>query len=357
MFFLNVMHKNLKQSGFSLVELSIIITILSIATLGFINFGTAPVNDNAEKINQTFNKMHEIDKAIRNYFAIYNRLPCPARNSLSMGTVNFDSEYISYTSVNGNECLSPNGAVPTKNLGLPNHYILDAWGRKFNYHVHQNLCGNNNFSVKNCTPSSYKNNSPALQIYSTATGTAIVTNAAYVLVGYGANGYASYSKAGTYVSASPNTYEQKNDASKTSASADFNNYYKGAMSSTFDDLIIYKTKNQLEATKYLPSNPALTMSECAANSYMLGNSNYSSVLSNARATMTATQNTDLGIIYNYGDEALLEMMWVLQDACYEIHGNNGTIPRSCSSSATNFNSTNACCPLSLSFNTANNYCW
>lgn len=124
--------------GFSLVELSIVVAIISVvATLGLeaaANF----VNRSANSASRE--RLKVVDEATAAFFKIYGRLPCPANKTLPPENANYGIEdctiaVISGTSVGGGVMA---GAVPFRTINLPVIYSLDGFSSKFNYAVTRN---------------------------------------------------------------------------------------------------------------------------------------------------------------------------------------------------------------------------
>ncbi len=132
--------------GFSLIELSVVIAILSVvATLGLeaaANF----INRSAG--TQTRERLKVVDEAIASYFKIYGRLPCPApigtalaNNATAFGiedcTINVWVVDTEYDVLYGGGLQA--GMVPIRTLNLPLSYATDGFGNKLNYVVTKNL--------------------------------------------------------------------------------------------------------------------------------------------------------------------------------------------------------------------------
>ena len=150
--------------------------------------------------------------------------------------ISYDDEYKVATTTNGLECLSqtanslPGGAVPTRALGLSFEHQFDGWGRKFMYQVSINLCGNRTSTATYCTPASfcivppplencastnYNNNNGNLSISKidvngNAVSNTTISDGAYVLLSYGANGSGAYTMSGSQKSISNNSNEIEN---------------------------------------------------------------------------------------------------------------------------------------------------
>lgn len=314
---------HLGQRGMSLLELSIIITVAAIIAVGYLSWTNPSAITDAEKALVTRDRMMVISKAIETFRIKNNRLPCPAMGQLNQNNVNnsmgigaiiptkddtdmtanplvlnrfdYDDEALSITASGGVDCPQPLGVVPTRALSLSNDMMLDGWGRKIVYHVNANFCGSDTASAQQltlgCTPRSYAilptdtaagapNNyavgyNVAKDLVVTAkdeAGVAIPTEgtlgagaaAAYVLLSHGADGYYGYMPSGTKMAVSTNPDEMENGNEDLT-------YIKRpiSISSTltdrYDDILIFRTKAQIDSTVIDVTTPLVSKAECAAN--------------------------------------------------------------------------------------------
>lgn len=154
------------QNGFSLVQMSITLTVITVMTAAVLPGGE--MNFNAQT-DLTMKRMVAIEHAIRGYrTANGGRLPCPASGALNITDNNFGREIGSlqtiasaalsnlcvgadYTPDNATASLATlaAGMVPVRTLNLPEEYALDGYGRRFTYVVDKratqgsDLLGNN----------------------------------------------------------------------------------------------------------------------------------------------------------------------------------------------------------------------
>lgn len=125
------------ESGFTLVEVAIVVLIFGIITANMISiFEKARVTRDFE---YTQSNLAAVEEAIRD-FALRNpthAYPCPAPNSLndidggSFGTANCGT-------CSGNICT---GSVPTRTLMIADSYMLDSYGNRLTYTVSRNMTG------------------------------------------------------------------------------------------------------------------------------------------------------------------------------------------------------------------------
>ncbi len=133
--------KNPARTGFSLVELSVVLAILSIVAVFGLEAAATFVSRTAGTISKE--RLATVDTAIVSFFRIYGRLPCPsARNLAPTAPSNYGLEDCSITvlpsvSTVGGRVMS--GAVPFRTLNLPMSASIDGFENKINYVVTKNL--------------------------------------------------------------------------------------------------------------------------------------------------------------------------------------------------------------------------
>lgn len=113
-----------KGKGFSLIELSIVVTILSIISVLGLEVATTFIN--ARAYDSTKEKLQALDKAVQNFYWVYGRLPCPA--DITRNTI--DSRH------GQEQCgIGIYGSVPYNTLHLPLSASIDSYGSKIVYFV------------------------------------------------------------------------------------------------------------------------------------------------------------------------------------------------------------------------------
>ncbi len=138
--------------GFSLMELSIVVTILSVIAAMGLEISANYVNRNAYTLTDT--TLANADTALRQFFQIYGRLPCPANRTLGPmdPSKNYGFEDCSAAlaipgtlrNLGGPPFGTPGGgvlagALPFRTLNLPMSASLDGFGDKINYFVTYNF--------------------------------------------------------------------------------------------------------------------------------------------------------------------------------------------------------------------------
>jgi type II secretory pathway pseudopilin PulG len=246
-----------KKSGFTLLELGLVLIVLSLLASGILTMATQSVR--IAKKNEIEMKMDAIYDAIINYRKAYGYIPCPADPRLADS-----NQYFGFQGTNPGNCTdgtpatnfqagntsSVKGDVPVRTLGLPDSYAYDPWGGRFIYAVQQIGTLSGGFSAVDINDTN-----PKMTIFDSATGTQITDQAFLVLLSLGPNGHgARQANAVIKYVGSTNTYEQEN-CSCTAAipnSWDDGNFYIGASTSSssdtlnnFDDIGRFYTKWQI----------------------------------------------------------------------------------------------------------------
>lgn len=201
------------NSGFTLVELAVVLLILGLLLGGLL----VPLSAQLEQqsIKETQRRLDEIREAIVGFALANGRLPCPAAGTAPSGTVSAGAE--SYNAGTGQCDIAGDGVVPWATLALPE---TDAWGRRFTYRVRQDwadqvnpaapatgdcsevaasasfaLCSEGNITVKDSSGPSGNN---------------VATNVPALIVSHGKNGYGAYLPNGTRLPSSGDSDEQEN---------------------------------------------------------------------------------------------------------------------------------------------------
>jgi len=281
-----------KNKGFTLLEVSIVLVLMSFVTIGGLVILTASVQKS--QTDATLAKIQTIETALLNFRLAQNRLPCPAQLSLASSSTSYALEAgattggtgtgecktgmtpaADFEATNGTSAIQANaiaaeGAIPTRALQLPDDYMFDAWGNHFRYVVDVGTTATNAFlslphsSLTPCGPITVND----------STGTARSAVATYAIVSHGVNGHGAYTRSGsTRNYGSTNTDEQTNCHCNSSATS---TGYPGTgftvptyvqklltLSSSsglnnFDDIVSYKERWQLQSVA--DSNPAAAVS-------------------------------------------------------------------------------------------------
>lgn len=256
----NILAKNQKKA-FSLTELAIVITIISVFIAGIISAAVGASNN--AKITVTKNRMNEIYKALGNYAAAHGRLPCPAPITDVKGAANYGNnqtnglgscyDITTNTAVVSGAYASTAvstlmyGMIPVQNLKLSSEMAEDGFGTRFGYVVDRRFTGFN----ENATGNNFKNGpeSSVITINEVADTEINVptTGAAFVIISYGANKKGGFNAdSATQNGRSADTHELSNDIGTTAApNFDATFVASSDKSDVFDDILFYKTRKNI----------------------------------------------------------------------------------------------------------------
>lgn len=138
-----------RSHGFSLVELSVVVAIVSVVVVMGLDSMALYMNRTAYR--QTQERMQVLKEAINKFRFVYGYLPCPGNPSHGVSNTGYGKEQRSTgtcsTSLIGNAYY---GDVPVRDLNLPLSFMRDGYGSKISYVVSRDLTrpgvGSNRFS-------------------------------------------------------------------------------------------------------------------------------------------------------------------------------------------------------------------
>lgn len=356
------------RAGFSLIELSIWITILAILAAAFLSFLTPPSVQEMEKIAITQKNMRVVLDALVDFRATNKRLPCPALRTLN------DDNALAYSE----DCTSNRGIVPARTLGIPEEYALDGWGRRLTYHVATTVCNTDASGLPvNCTEGHYRCTNPLVTPCTTpvgnltvrSSGTAgdvdITTTAAFVLVSHGANGWGAFTRGGAQQlpggGVVPEGFEVENYAGTLNLYR--SEYYGlqrtgGGFTTFYDDLILYRTRQQIEFEVLDPAKMAIGENVPVAGAdpegrvvfcfdfnpgdttppmYEPNTPGVIDSVEEALAAYSQTTNNQLNALldsngvavttsfFNPFADRMLAILWNMQEVCHYYYGESGRL--------------------------------
>ena len=230
------------RAGFSLIEMSIVLLILSIVVAGGLTVGQNFIA--REEYDNTTETLKEVAVAIKRFYAQNYRLPCPASREAKLGDADYgrevacDDEATAPTGTardanSGNSIYI--GALPTRDLKISDRLMKDAFENRFTYAVVENMVDDTEFVSA----------SGAITV-NDGTGTDILTDAAFVILSHGDDGKGATSYLGfTQGSCGSTTRDDENcDDDATFTDTRFNNEDSSA-SEYFDDVIFWYDKGGL----------------------------------------------------------------------------------------------------------------
>lgn len=215
------MKKIPKQTGFSLLEIAIVMLIIGIIMGGVI--GVVSSQKDLQQYKTTKQAMREIKEALYGFAMANGRLPCPADPTSSAGT---------------EDCSAGNsGVVPWVTLTTQE---TDGWGRRFTYYV------TSGFSDSDSTTPSCSEEATSGYIPVCATGGITVNESAsagadpvasevpVVIVSHGPNGHGAYPSSGSQIAVPIALFDEKENAD---GNANFVTHEVIVDGEEFDDIV------------------------------------------------------------------------------------------------------------------------
>ncbi len=201
-------HKSSCKSGFTLLELSIVLLILSLIAGGLLTALTQNTRIRKDKELQT--KLIAIEEGLVKFRRQYNRLPCPADGTLTLDNSHFGQEASNTGTCDGNPGANFNdgihtkgGVVPVRTIGLPDDYMFDPWGGRISYAVDGRMTSPSAFVT-------YPVNDPAIGSITILDGNnnTITTHAVAAIVSHGVNGHGAFQLSGSRKSTNSNNVNE-----------------------------------------------------------------------------------------------------------------------------------------------------
>lgn len=334
------------RQGFSLIETSVLVTVAAAAAVGFLSWTQPAVVTNAEKSIETRTRLEEISRAIEIFRVEKGRLPCPAdpymridntRNNELGGTDLYPNDFgqedldrietqVGGVTNFGIDCPVSTGTVPVYALNLGQEYMNDEWGRRITYQVSRNICGSDagtegglsqNLSrLTGCTSNDYTKGIGDIIIKDTA-GVTKEPRAAFVLLSHGPNGLGAFMPSGAKM-ADGSANELENSNAYNAAGSTHNGdktFVMGAATSSFDDIVYFKTKAQLERLTDRSNTKQVSIEECEANS---------AAIRQITVTESTAMNTQITGYergqFNRGEQVALGLLKSIQTMCISYYG-------------------------------------
>ncbi|HSQ97708.1 MAG TPA: prepilin-type N-terminal cleavage/methylation domain-containing protein [Rickettsiales bacterium] len=226
---------NKKYSGFTLLELSIVLAIVAI--LLTLSFNSAKYFLEQNHIKATHVKLNAIQNALEVYLIQNNALPCPAGLALSTGEAL--SSCTSASSTNGLFVTDgvARGGVPYKDLNLTSDIALDSWNDKITYSVSIAALSDFRSMLDNFDGIYIFDN-----IYDNSDSERITNEAVYSINSHGKNKLGAYYKDGT-VNSSTDIADQESINTPSSNYSNILIYFTDYK--VCDDIGRYKTRMQM----------------------------------------------------------------------------------------------------------------
>jgi hypothetical protein len=268
--------KNIK--AYSLVELSITLTILAVLLAGSVSIFVKKNDSDSMKI--TIERIAKIEQAIKDYVDIYGFIPCPAQGNALETSINFgdsqSSAAYSSTTFSCTTNLTNNvGMVPVRNLGLEDKYAYDGWNRKFTFKVATGLGSatdfTNNVNFTGDIRISDLNGVERTDYFVPAPNN---QGAAYVLISHGPDGLGAWGRNSASSPTLPATTSPEYQNTRHFVTPS-NFYFQDDVGYTFNDIVVFKRKKDLLAPRNSVS-PIYISSNTCSNANLIANYVYNS---------------------------------------------------------------------------------
>jgi prepilin-type N-terminal cleavage/methylation domain-containing protein len=233
-------------SGFTLIELSIVVAITSLIIVGTFEIQRQSYNQRINKI--TNDHLSEIEVAIKNFVNENGYLPCVAPSNLRPDAVGFGVSVncasaaapAGVTSVNsaGGKTIFI-GSVPVRSLNLPDETMMDGFNRRYTMAITASLG----------VPNSYDVNIGAIDVIDSGGNSLLPKkDAAYIVISHGKDTAGARGMSGAIplacAAAGLDVENCNNDAKFRRTTL----YSEAVGANHFDDKVEYKTKGQISAS-------------------------------------------------------------------------------------------------------------
>jgi prepilin-type N-terminal cleavage/methylation domain-containing protein len=253
------MKKWFQKNGFSLIELSVVITIISLTLGGALDLATKKTE--ADKRSETDERIEAIQEALEHFVIQNQRLPCPADGTIALNANGFGYETSASTSGCSDSDLfsSSNvyaGIVPIKTLGLDDDFALDGWNRRFTYVVDarfaNSLATNSNCNGTTSTYCFQYTTAGSITIRSDVSpgGGVTASEGVYVIISHGKNGHGAFKRNGGTNNADRLDMDSTDGSEQENAEYDENGsnttydatFVDKQQTTSYDDIILYREK-------------------------------------------------------------------------------------------------------------------
>jgi prepilin-type N-terminal cleavage/methylation domain-containing protein len=219
---LNLSAKPQHQTGFTLIEMAMVLMIVALLLGGLLPTISSQVEQ--RHMNDTRKQLDDIQQALIGYAVIHGYLPCPADGTIATGQPNAGiAKSTCNTGANG-------GVLPWVTLGVGE---TDAWGRRFTYRVTPAFA-----TVSTPFKLSDTGN---LNVGLTVGSSDVAANVPAVIVSHGKNGLGAYLPDGSQISPVPLATTPEGD----NINNDNNFVSQDFVQNGFDDLVVWLSPNIL----------------------------------------------------------------------------------------------------------------
>lgn len=248
-----------KSRGFSLIEMSVLLTIVAIVLANMLSVN--PGIEAREQREITLKRLAVVKQRLDDYLTRNGHYPCVASRTVVVGNATFgrmamtncatdSSEPAGTVRVAAGSKFVRIGAVPTRDLLLPDDYMEDGWGNRFSYAISEHLTSSSGFS-----------DAEGVITVSGNAGSTRTSKGAFVVWSHGADGKGAYRRGkGTLqmpCGATSNLDVENCDGDAMFMAADFS-IHADSPTTYFDDHAAYVVKRINRALKLTETESAET---------------------------------------------------------------------------------------------------
>ncbi|MBU1689728.1 MAG: prepilin-type N-terminal cleavage/methylation domain-containing protein [Gammaproteobacteria bacterium] len=236
-----------KSSGFTLVEMAIVLVIVGLLLGGLLMPLAAQVEQ--RRIGETQKALEEIKEALIGFAIANGRLPCPASATIQTGATGAGLEPAPFVAAG---CTNVAGALPWATLGVNE---TDAWGKRYTYRVTREFTRTiPQITFASCAVPPPSNPTLAafalcsqgdMTLLSTGGGSILSSTVPVVVISHGKNGNGAYYPQGTQLPLGTDVDEQDNQLITAGTATANANFVSKTPTATFDDIVIWLSPNIL----------------------------------------------------------------------------------------------------------------
>lgn len=189
------------QSGFSLIQLSLLMTAAGLIMVAMLPGGEG--SSYLSRMQVSHDRMMRIEKASEGYMATYGHRPCPADATVDLGAATFGRE-----AANAGSCIGGTpaanfdgtdananvvaGGVPNVALGLPDEYAFDGFGNRFTYVADRRATAKTSCLALQGGSKPKPGNTGDIEIRDAASSGNLLSNTMWALISHGQDAHGAF---------------------------------------------------------------------------------------------------------------------------------------------------------------------